>query len=245
MIKTGAFDCFNRPRSQLMAVYGIMVDRAIERKKKSMNGQMDLFGDIIEDTKLIEDNEYPNINEYVNTVKLQYEREISGTYLSGHPLDGFMDTIKTFTFDSSMIPSETIDDENEMSTGNESIEDFTPEEELYGGLKNGDGVTCGGVITEIKTIQTKSGSKMAFLTIEDLTGSFDAILFNKLMINLKKRFKKTVLLQLKAGFLLETANALQSLLIILNHFLTQPVNKIPNQNWKKLKLKLLGLKNYV
>ena len=111
-----------------------------------------------------------------------------------------MDTIKTFTFDSSMIPSETIDDENEMSTGNESIEDFTPEEELYGGLKNGDGVTCGGVITEIKTIQTKSGSKMAFLTIEDLTGSFDAILFNKAYDKFKEEIQKDSLVAIKGRF---------------------------------------------
>lgn len=198
LIKAGAFDCFGRPRSQLMAVYSIMVDRAIERKKKSMNGQMDLFGDFIEDTNLIEENEYPNINEYVNTVKLQYEREISGTYLSGHPLDGFMDTIKTFTFDSSMIPSESLDDEEDNGTA--ELEDFGPEEELYNGLKNGDVVTCGGVITEIKTIQTKTGSKMAFLTIEDLTGSFEAVLFNKSYDKFKDEIQKDTLVAIKGRF---------------------------------------------
>ena len=200
LIKTGAFDCFGRPRSQLMAVFGIMVDRALERKKKSMNGQMDLFGDLIEDTNLIEENEYPKINEYVNTVKLQYEREISGTYLSGHPLDGFMDAIKNFTFDSSMIPSESLEDEGEMQPSNDNADDFAQDEELYGGLKNGDVVTCGGVITEIKTIQTKTGSKMAFLNIEDLTGNFDAILFNKAYDKFKDVIQENSLVAIKGRF---------------------------------------------
>ena len=59
LIKTGAFDCFGHTRSQLMAIFSIMVDRCLDRKKKAMDGQMNLFGDIIEDTKLIEDNEEP------------------------------------------------------------------------------------------------------------------------------------------------------------------------------------------
>ena len=202
LIKSGAFDCFNRPRSQLMAVYSIMVDRATERKKKSVNGQMDLFGDIIEDTKLIEENEYPNIKEYVSNVKLQYEKEIAGTYLSGHPLDAYLDVIKNFTFNSSLIPSEDAGDEGEddvpQNLANNEFEEN--DDELYGGLKNGDSVTCGGVINEIKVLTTKNGSRMAFLTVEDLTGSYDAVLFSKTYEKFKDMLAKDILVAIKGKF---------------------------------------------
>ena len=72
-------------------------------------------------TKLLEDNEYPNINEYVNTVKLQYEKEIAGTYLSGHPLDTYLDEIKNFTFNSSFLPDDSDDDYQDESNDFDSI----------------------------------------------------------------------------------------------------------------------------
>ena len=206
LIKSGAFDCFGRPRSQLMAVYSIMVDRALERKKKSINGQLDLFGSLIEDTKLIEENEYPKLNEYVSNVKLQYEKEISGTYLSGHPLDNFMDVIKTFTFNSSYIPDDEQDDdgidEQENITVNLDLDIPEIEEDKYNGLKNGDIVTCGGVISDVSVITTKTGSRMAFLTIEDLTGTFDATLFSKTYDQYKELIAKDSLVAIKGKFTL-------------------------------------------
>ena len=205
-IKAGAFDCFGRPRSQLMAVFNLLVDRATERKKKSLGGQMDLFGSFIEDTKLIEDNEYPNIGEFISDVKLQYEKEISGTYLSGHPLDGYIDVIKNFTFDSSMIPSENLDDEEELNqVDSNSVEaemQALEEVDMYNGLKNGDTVTCGGVVADIKIITTKKGSRMAFLTIEDLTGTFEAVLFSKTYDKFKEILSKDILVSIKGKFTL-------------------------------------------
>ncbi len=205
LIKAGAFDCFGRPRSQLMAVYSVMVDRASERKKKSMHGQMDLFGDIIEDTRLIEENEYPKINEYVSNIKLQYEKEIAGTYLSGHPLDNYLNVIKNFNFNSSLLPSDDVEDENggeEMETLNNTIvaEEEENEVELYGGLKNGDAVTCGGVLADYRVLTTKKGDRMAFLTIEDLTGSFDAVLFSKQYEKYKDMLVKDSLVKIAGKF---------------------------------------------
>ncbi|MBE5741573.1 MAG: DNA polymerase III subunit alpha [Clostridiales bacterium] len=197
LIKSGAFDCFGKTRSQLMAVFSIMVDRCLDRKKKAMDGQMNLFGDIIEDTKLIEENEYPNLNEFVNTVKLQYEKEIAGTYLSGHPLDTYMDIIKNFTFDSSFIPSDSGEEDDEMGTFDDLASDET---ELYKGLKNGDIVTCGGVITSLRVMQTKSGGRMAFAEIEDLTGVFDVVFFPKQYDKFKDILAADVLVAMKGKF---------------------------------------------
>ena len=177
LIKSGALDCFGKTRSQLMAIFSIMVDRCLDRRKSAMDGQMNLFGDVIEDTNLIEESEIPNINEYVNTVKLQYEKEIAGTYLSGHPLDTFLEEIKHFTFNSSYLPDESEDEFVEESNDFDSIVESN--DDLYNGLKNGDTVSCGGVISEIKSLTTKAGSRMAFLTIEDLTGSFEVVVFSK------------------------------------------------------------------
>lgn len=231
LIKSGAFDCFGKTRSQLMAVFSIMVDRCLERKKRMNDGQMNLFGDIIEDTKLIEDNEYPNIKEFVNTVKLQYEKEISGTYLSGHPLDSFLDEIKHFTFNSSFLPndgedSDDVDDETanlNFDFDNQS-EDQT-QDVLYNGLKDGDVVSCGGVISDVRVIQTKSGARMAFVKIEDMTGSFECVLFSKAFEKYKELLVNDSLVAIKGRFSLRDG---QKPSISVNSL--EPLEKEENEN---------------
>ncbi len=207
LIKTGAFDCFGYTRSQLMSIYSIMIDRAQERKRKIGSDQVTLFGELIDDTPLIEPNEIPKLNEYVDTVKLQYEKEMAGTYLSGHPLDSFMDMLRGCNFNSSLLPDESLDDEMESDEDNLTVDSYQAalenqeqEEELYGGLQNGDHVTCGGVIANIKTIQTKNGSRMALLTVEDLTGSFDVWLFPKVYERLRDSVKNDAIVYIKGKF---------------------------------------------
>ncbi len=199
LIKTGAFDCFGKTRSQLMAVFSIMVDRCLERKRQAMDGQMSLFGDIIEDTKLIEDHEYPRLNEFAHTIKLQYEKEIAGTYLSGHPLDSYMDIIRNFNFNSSFLPSAN-DEEDEFESDNSFESLIDEKEELYNGLKDGDRVTCGGVIANLKIIQTKAGGRMAFVGIEDLTGSFEVVVFPKVFDKFKDILATDALVAIKGRF---------------------------------------------
>jgi len=203
LIKAGAFDCFKMHRSVMMAIFPIIVDRIIERKKKTMDGQMNLFGELIEDEKLIEDNEIPKLNEYVNTVKLLYEKEISGTYLSGHPLDTFLDEIKHFTFNSSFLPKETMDDEDMTDTnsfGGLLEDEEQTEENLYNGLKNGDMVTCGGVISEFRSHQTKTGARIAFMQVEDLTGKFEVAVFSKAYDKFKDILADDALVAIKGRF---------------------------------------------
>ncbi len=201
LIKTGALDCFGKTRSQLMAIYSTAVDRCVDRKKSMANGQMNLFGDIIEDTKLIEDNEWPNLNEFVDQVKLNFEKEISGTYLSGHPLDNFLDEIKSFTFNSSFLPKESANDD-EMAMPNNFDDIIEGDKELYNGLKNNDYVTCGGIISDIRSVQTKTGSRMAILKIEDLDGTFDAVVFPKVYDKVKDFITQDALVAIKGKFLL-------------------------------------------
>ena len=214
LIKTGAFDRFGYTRSQLMSIYSIMIDRAQERKRKLMSGQVNLFGEIMEDTPLIEKSEIPNLNEYVDTVKLQYEKEMAGTYLSGHPLDSFMDMLSGCNFNSSLIPSESLDDEMEgtedmpqtVDSYSAALEEEEQQEELYGGLKNGDHVTCGGVISSVRVIQTKTGSRMALVNVEDLTGNFDVWVFPKVYDKLRDSLKNDAIVYIKGKFSIRDGN---------------------------------------
>ena len=244
LIKGGAFDCFGRTRSQLMSIFSIMVDRCLERRKSAMNGQMNLFGDILEDSKLIEENEYPHINEFVNNIKLQYEKEIAGTYLSGHPLDSYMDIIKNFTFNSSFLPSTSMDDDEISELG--MVDGLLEDEELYNGLQNGDSVTCGGIITGIRPLQTKNGSKMAFLSIEDLTGTYDAVLFNREYEKYRDMLQNDALIAIKGRFTLREGQApsikVESIELLDNSDKQNADNSTPLEEVEVVKPKKLWLK---
>ena len=170
LIKSGAFDCFGKTRSQLMGVYTIAINRAVEAKKRAATGQMDMFGSLLKDDVTANDLDYPNEAEFVTKVKLQMEKEISGTYLSGHPLQDYREQLKQFTLNSSMLEYNEEDDmENLVQEHTNSV----------AGFKNDDYVTCGGVLGEIRTTFTKSGQRMAFTTLEDMTGSIDLVVFPK------------------------------------------------------------------
>ena len=105
--------------------------------------------------------------------KLKKEKEVCGIYISGNPLDGYMQEFKDYNFNSSMLPDET------NSETDEEIDEES--EETEDELKDGMIVECGGIISEVKKIFTKQTNKpMAILTVEDLYGDFDVMIFNKM-----------------------------------------------------------------
>lgn len=171
LILSGAFDCFGATRSQMMAVYPQMIEKAVSDRKHQASGQFSLFGDLLKDdaTNTIS---MPNIPEYDEQTKLALEKQVAGIYVSGHPLAKFGDQTKNFTFNGGMLQTE------------DDIEDVNEEEQeevdKYNGLQDGQEVTCGGIITEMKKLYTKKdGSEMAIIKLEDMYGSFDAMLFSK------------------------------------------------------------------
>ena len=172
LILSGAFDQFGVYRSQLMAVYTLVMDRANHDKKSKANGQTSIFDVFEAETQSVNTVEYPKIKEFNKETLLKYEKEIVGIYLSGHPLDDYLDKFDDFDFTSDMIASE---DEGEFEESEEGVE----EEKVYDQVKDGQSVVCGGVVTAIKKIPSKSGN-MAFLTVEDLNGTFDVMVFAKL-----------------------------------------------------------------
>ena len=188
LIKSGAFDCFGKTRSQLMGVYTIAINRALESKKRAASGQIDMFGSLLKDDSTANDLDYPNEQEFIPKIKLQLEKEASGVYLSGHPLESHSEKLKNFTINSSMLEYNEEDD----------MENLVQEQtNTIAGFKNNDIVTCGGVLTEIRTLITKSGQKMAFANLEDMTGTIELVFFPKNYEKLKEFVLEDNLVEIK------------------------------------------------
>ena len=158
LIKAGACDCLDGNRQQMMNVYSIVLDNLASEKKKSMTGQMTLFDFASEEDKKDYEIRFPDLPEYNKEIKLGFEKEVLGIYLSGHPLEDY--EVKWRKNISAVIADFMLDEE----TGEVKV-------------KDNESVMVGGMITE-KTIKyTKNNKTMAFLTLEDLLGTVEVIVF--------------------------------------------------------------------
>ena len=159
-IKSGAFDSLKATRKQMMSVYSALLDDISQERKKSMTGQMSLFDFFEEEDKANFTCTMPDVGEFAKEELLSYEKEVLGVYLSGHPLEAY----------------ETLLEKNVTAV----TTDFELEEET-GETKKTDGelVCIGGMITEITRKTTRTNSMMVFLTLEDLVGTVEVIVFPK------------------------------------------------------------------
>lgn len=181
LILSGALDQFNKTRSAMMAVHDKISERVGSDKKAQSNGQISLFGSLIPNSNLINKITYPNIAEYPDNVKLKLEKSVVGVYVSGHPLDKYVDKFKSYDFSSLQINQdndmmgESDDDEGSMNTlQNDS------------GLADGQEVTFGGIIASVDKKYTKKDQKeWAIVTIEDLYGTIDTMVFPQVYQKLK------------------------------------------------------------
>lgn len=189
-ILAGAFDCFGHTRSQYMAVYDTALNCAIKDKKSRLAGQFSMFGDMLSNDESIK-IDYPNISEYDLRFKLKKEKETLGTYISGHPLDDYIEKVSAFSFNSSMIEEQT----EEETTGDEDDEST---QIMNSDLQDGMNVTCGGIVSDIHKMFTKNGNKpMAVISIEDLYGTFEVMLFNKIYEKVKYELQEDAMLTIK------------------------------------------------
>ncbi len=156
LIKSGAFDCFNANRHQMMMVYGSIIDNINEEKKSNIAGQMSLF-DLFEEHH--EAVAMPKVQEYPKDELLAYEKEVLGVYVSGHPMDDY----------------ETIWRKNITNV----TSDFINEEDNPPKVEDGQKATIGGMITGKTLKNTKTGKMMAFLTVEDVFGAVEVLVFPK------------------------------------------------------------------
>ena len=171
LISAGAFDCFGVHRSQLLAVYESVLDRANKINKQKSSLQMSLFGDIIEED--VTDISYPNIPELETNDKLAREKAVLGVYVSGHPFEGYMHAFRDCSFSCQKMQNYEEDEEGRRT---------------YPELTDGAPVTMGGIIGTYKRIMTRSGSAMAFISVEDLYGSIECVAFP----NVYERIKQVV-----------------------------------------------------
>ncbi len=159
-IKAGAFDHMVGTRKQLMSTYVRIMDRIQSNKKNNMAGQMSLFEFVSDEEKENFDIKMPDIGEYSKEMMLAFEKEVLGIYVSGHPLEEYEGIWRKHI--SNITSDFYLDTETDVMK-----------------VKDGENVTIGGIITEKKIKYTKNDQVMAFITIEDLAGSVECIVFPK------------------------------------------------------------------
>lgn len=157
-IKAGAFDGIPGNRRQKMMVYVQILDAVNQEKKTAMTGQMSLFDLVSEEEKEAYEIRMPDVEEYPKEAKLAFEKEVLGVYISGHPLEEYEQRWRN------NITAVTTDFLPDEETGMPRVIDNSK-------------VTVGGMITG-KTIKyTKTNKVMAFLTVEDLVGTVEIVVF--------------------------------------------------------------------
>ncbi len=179
MIKAGVFDSLGVYRSRILAVYERVLESHSTERKRIIKGQVSFFGDMVGDGTTDIDGfsiEMPEVDEFPANEKLLMEKEMTGLYLSGHPLDEFTEELQAVSSIeiSELMEYDMLDDVRDEAA-------IHVEEELKDKSRFSDGhrVTLGGIITGVTRKITRNNSMMAFVTIEDLTGTAEVIVFPK------------------------------------------------------------------
>ena len=161
LIKSGALDTLGANRAQLLSSYEIIIDGMQQERRRKIEGQIDLFQMNNEADISINQFNFPDIQEFNEKTRLSMEKDVVGFYISGHPLSEFEKELKHIV---------TINSGELLET------DDSPEKAI---LKDGQSVIVGGIITEVNIKTTKNNQMMAFVTLEDLFGNMECIIFPK------------------------------------------------------------------
>ena len=169
LIKCGAFDSLGVYRSQLMAVYEKVLDSISQERRKNIQGQLSLFDGLNSyQDKALSQEILPKIDEFPLKIRLTMEKEVTGIYISGHPLSEYkhiLDSMNTTLDLQALKPSEN-------GIGDDS---------LSNGLMDGSPMEIGGIIIDKKIKSTRSNEIMAFIMLEDLYDSVEVIVFQASM----------------------------------------------------------------
>ncbi|MDD3243113.1 MAG: DNA polymerase III subunit alpha [Eubacteriales bacterium] len=156
LIKAGAFDDLGHTRRQLMAVYESIMDSVARESKRVVEGQVSLFDLGQSNAATQADVQLPPMEEYEPREKLKYEKEMMGIYISGHPLSEYEDILAAAAYHTNYFEQD--------EDGNAQVQD-------------GQGVTLTGMVSAVTYKSTRSGQQMAFVTLEDLYGEVEVIVF--------------------------------------------------------------------
>ena len=160
LIKSGAFDSLGAKRSQLLEVYQPVMDAIADDRRSNLEGQFDLFGGGGESRRELP---LPDMDEYSRTELMKMEKEGTGLYLSGHPMADYREVSKRLR----AAPIGAI------------LASFDQEAEEKGRYADGQTVIVTGIVSAVKTKTTKNNSLMAYVTVEDETGSIESLVFQR------------------------------------------------------------------
>ncbi|MBR5307227.1 MAG: DNA polymerase III subunit alpha [Clostridia bacterium] len=165
LIKSGAFDCFGKKRSQLVCVYSTAIKELAKSKSSEVKGQIDLFSQLSDSdgtpSRLV--IEYPDVQELTLTDRLLMEKEVAGIYFSGHPL-------LEYTTHSAKLGAATVEEIN-ASFGDDGTARYS----------DGQKVVIVAMLKNCKVKQTKNNARMVFADCDDITGSMEVIIFPKVL----------------------------------------------------------------
>ena len=177
LIMAGCFDGMGATRLQCMRVFIQALDANVNKRRQNVAGQISLFDMGQPTAGLVTEDTYPDVGEYSHKQLLEMEKEMTGVYVSGHPLDEYRKELEGLEINTAWV--------------------LELKERPDGGLnEDGRAVTMGGLLTALRPKATKKGSLMGFITIEDLTGQIECLLFPRIF----ERYNK--LLQLDTPLLL-------------------------------------------
>ena len=163
LIRSGSFDSMGYRRSQLLKVYEQVVDSIARDRKQNLDGQFDMFGgggDVASVPEMI----LPDIPEFSRSELMSMEKELTGLYLSGHPMDEYRQQVRKLK--AASIGAILAESKEET------------EQPRYG---DGQRVTLAGVVSSVRTKTTKNNSLMAYVVLEDATGSMELLVFSKVL----------------------------------------------------------------
>ncbi len=164
LIYAGAFDCFGKKRSVLIASFDRIMDMAARDREAKMRGQVSFF-DVVPSIKT--EFTYPDMDEYTPNFKYKMEKEVTGLYLSGHPLSSYVDKLKQFHYNTAILNAKG---------------DDAPKSDTR--------VTIGGMLSSTVNKMTKKGNAMGTAVLEDLYGSIEIVAFGKTYEKVRSQWVK-------------------------------------------------------
>ena len=159
-IKAGALDCLEGTRKQKMSAYAGILDGISQEKKVTMTGQMSLFDFAGEEEKEELETKLPDVGEYDKEMILGFEKEVLGVYISGHPLEDYIPVM-------------------EKNITRTTADFVVAEGETAPRVRDNETAVIGGMIVDKVVKTTRTNSLMAFITLEDLMGTVEIIVFSK------------------------------------------------------------------
>ncbi len=208
LIKCGAFDCLGIYRSQLLAIYEKVLEGVTHDRKRNIQGQIGFFDVEDETTISLKEDLLPDIKEFEDKIKLSMEKEVIGLYISGHPLSEFEKELTKYVTVYSNDLVELVDH---------------PEESK---LRDGQRVIIGGMLIEKVTKTTRNNQLMAFITLEDLFGTIECIIFPKTFTQYMRYIEEDVSLILEGTLNVKEEETPKILVNRIKPLVKEVLNKI-------------------